>query len=335
MTDSASAKIVPDKTSLLLEHKHDRPLTSCHWDPKSRFVFFGAEDNLVHRFEVATSKVVSLAAHDSWVRALGSSLNGETIYSGGYDGRLIYWPAAADKPEPLRIIEAHQGWIRALATSHDGRHLATCGNDRLVKWWDATTGNLVKEFRGHESHVYNVIFSADSSHLYSCDLKGVVNSWSLDVDAPHTLATVEKLHHYDTTFRADIGGARSITLRNDGKQLGLGGITNVSNAFAGVGEIAVALLNLGEGKLDLLLESKDKTKGTTWGIAHHPDGFWIGLTGGGGGGWLYFWKGDTAQELFKLKLKYDGRGMSLSSDRAQIAVAHADQHLRVYRLHGA
>ncbi len=335
MTDAAPVKVSPEKTLLLLEHKHSRPLTACHWEPRSRFVFFGAEENLIHRFEPATGKVVPLAAHDSWVRAFGSSPDGENFYSGGYDGRLLFWPATADNPEPLRTINAHQGWIRALAISPCGKHLATCGNDRLVKWWDAATGKLAKEFKGHESHVYNVIFSHDSSRLFSCDLKGVVNSWSLDSDSPRTLVTVEKLHGYDTTFRADIGGARSIALSSDGKQLALGGITNVTNAFAGVGEIAVALLNPAEGKLELLLESKDKTKGTTWGVAHHADGFWIGLTGGGGGGWLYFWKGDSSQELFKLKLKFDGRGMSLSPDRTQVAVAHADAHLRLYALRGA
>ena len=121
-------------------------------------------------------------------------------------------------------------------------------------------------------------------------------------------------------------------LRGDGGQLALGGITKVSNAFAGVGEIIVALVNPADGKLDLTLQSKDKTTGTTWGLAWHPDGFWLGLSGGSGGGWLYFWKGDTAEEFFRLQLKNDGRGMSLSPDGKQVAVAHADNHLRTYSL---
>jgi len=335
MTDATPAKTDPQKTSLSLEYKHGRPLTACHWEPKSRFIFFGAEDNLVHRFELSSGTVISLAAHDSWVRAFGSSLDGEVLFSGGYDGRLIFWPAAAEKPEPLRAIAAHQGWIRAIAVSPDGRCIATCGNDLLVKLWDATEGTLIKEFKGHKSHVYNLAFSQDSSSLVSCDHKGVVNLWAIDSHEPRELLTVEALHGYDTTFRADIGGARGIALRSDGAQLALGGISNVTNAFAGVGETAITLVNLVEGKLDRVLQSKDKTKGTIWGVAHHPDGFWIGLSGGGGGGWLCFWKGDTDHEFFKLKLKSDGRGMSLSPDHTQLVVAHADMHLRTYALHGA
>jgi WD40 repeat protein len=330
MTQNVS--VDPKQAKLLQEYKLDRPLTSCHWDPSSRFIFCGAEDNLIHRIDPANGEKISLSAHDSWIRAFGSSPDGGTLYSGGYDGRLISWPASAVKPEPLHITEAHQGWIRAIAVSPDGQRIATCGNDRLIKVWDAASGKRIQEFSGHLSHVYNLIYSRDSRSLFSCDLKGVVNSWTLDTDTPRTLVTVEQLHGYDTTFRADIGGARSIALRGDGGQLALGGITKVSNAFAGVGEIIVALVNPADGTLDLVLQSKDKTIGTTWGLAWHPSNFWLGLSGGSGGGWLYCWKGDSAEEFFRLQLKTDGRGMSLSPDGNQVAVAHADNYLRTYTL---
>ncbi len=334
MTDTAPAKVDPEKTALSLEYKHNRPLTACHWELQSRFIFFGAEDHLVHRFDLASKAVVSLAAHDSWVRSFGSSLDGEVLYSGGYDGRLGFWPVAAEKPEPIRMIDAHTGWLRAIAVSPDGKYVATCGNDLLVKLWNADDGTLVKEFEGNKSHVYNLVFSQDSSCVVSCDLKGVVISWSLDSKEPRELVTVEALHKYDTTFRADIGGARGIALRSDGAQVALGGITNVTNAFAGVGEVAIALVNLGDGKLDRVMQSKDKQRGCIWGVAHHPDGFWIGLSGGSGG-WLMFWKGDADNEFHKLKLKSDGRGMSISPDRTQLVVAHADNHLRTYTLYEA
>ena len=42
----------------------------------------------------------------------------------------------------------------------------------------------------------------------------------------------------------------------------------------------------------------------------------------------------SRREFFKLKLKHDGRGMSLSPDRTQLVVAHADMYLRTYTLRG-
>jgi WD40 repeat protein len=337
--------IDPTKTRLITERAHDRPLTACRYDPTGRFVFFGAEDNLVHRYEIETKAVAHLNLHDSWVRAIGLSPSGDVLYSGGYDGRLAWWPAAEEKPEPIRVVDAHEGWLRALAVSPDGGCIATCGNDNLVKLWDAADGALLSQFAGHESHVYNVAFDPGGASLVSCDLKGNLKQWDVTAGVlKRDLPAASALYIYDKSFRADIGGARSIAFRPDGQQLALGGITNVSNAFAGVGNIAVVLVDLpdktegaegeqaAEPKIALQLEAEQKVNGTAWGIAWHPDRFWIGLAGGGGGGWFYFWKGDAQHEFFKLKLKTDGRDMALSPDATHVAVAHADKNLRLYAL---
>lgn len=326
--------IDPAKTHEVLQYKHERPLVACRFDPAGRYLFFGAEDNFVHRFDLKTKAVITLTAHDSWVRALGCSPDGATLYSGGYDGRLIWWPCADDQPQPIRVAQAHNGWLRALAVNPSGEFLATCGNDNLVKLWNAGDGQLVAQLAGHASHVYNVAFHPTNETLVSCDLKGQVKEWDVGSRTlKRDLASAAALYKYDTTFRADIGGARSLAFRTDGQQLALGGITNVTNAFAGIGHPAVIVVDLAENKVALQLEAKDKVNGVAWGLVHHPQGFWIGLTGGGGGGWLYFWKGDAANEFFKLKLPSDGRALALSPDHTQIAVAHSDKTLRVYALH--
>ena len=327
-------KIIPEKTHVALEFKHSRPLIACRYEPQGRYVFFGAEDNLVHRFEIATKSETPLAAHDSWVRALGFSPSGDVLYSGGYDGRLVWWPLANEKPQPIRVLEAHQGWVRALAVSPDGQLVATCGNDHLVKLWDAADGHLVATLAGHASHVYHLAFHPTGGTLVSCDLKGILKEWDVAAGSlKRDLAPAASLYKYDTQFRADIGGARSIAFRTDGIQIAVGGITNVTNAFAGIGDLAIVLIEMTEGKVALQLEPKEKIRGLAWGVAHHPTGFWIGLAGGGGGGWLYFWKGDTANEFFKLKLASDGRDMALSPDTSRVAVAHSDGNLRLYALH--
>jgi WD40 repeat protein len=85
---SDAPTIDPAQTHQVFDFKHNRPLTACQWDPLGRFVFFGAEDNFVHRLDVESKVVTSFEKHDSWVRALGCSPDGEFLYSGGYDGRL-------------------------------------------------------------------------------------------------------------------------------------------------------------------------------------------------------------------------------------------------------
>jgi len=324
--------IDPTKTHEALQHKHDRPLTACRFDPTGRYVFFGAEDNLVHRFDLQTKAVTPLAAHDSWVRALGCSPDGKTLYTGGYDGRLISWPAAregeapAEPGAPIRTIEAHTGWLRALAVSPSGEKIATCGNDNLVKLWDAATGKLIAQCAGHSSHVYNVAFHPTGASVVSCDLKGNLKQWDVSTGAlQRDLIPAAALYKYDTSFRADIGGARSIVFNSDGSQLALGGITNVTNAFAGIGNPVIELINMADGKLALQLEAQQKLNGVAWGVAHHPARaasdqspaapFWIALTGGGGGGWLYFFKDNAGASAASVGNALRGVPQSTTNDK--------------------
>lgn len=324
--------VEPEKTHVTKELKHDRPLTACRFDPTGKYAFTGAEDNFVVRWDLESGAATKLEGHDSWVRAFAFSPSGDTVYTGGFDGRILSWSATAEKPTPAVKLDAHSGWVRALAVSLDGSRLASCGNDNLVKLWDTADGKLISELRGHESHVYNLAFHPFDGSLVSCDLKGNAKHWDVSTGSVTREFTYTALHVYDKTFRADIGGARGMAFSRDGKQLALSGITNCTNAFAGIGNPAVLVLDWETGKLAVQYEGKEKINGVAWGVRQHPDGFWIGLSGGGGGGWLYFWKDTTAQEFAKIKLPDSGRDFDLHPDSIRVAIAHPDKNLRICEL---
>src|SRR5205823_5878344 len=109
------------------------------------------------------------------------------------------------------------------------------------------------------------------------------------------------------------------------------GITNVSNAFAGIGNPLVVLFDWQTGQRKTLLAPKEAFQGTMWGVAFHPDGFVIGAAGGNGGA-LYFWKPDQPQAFFTLKLPDNARDLSLLPDGKRLAVPFAGGALRVYDL---
>lgn len=322
----------PKLTHMASEWSYERPLTACRFDPTGKYVFSGAQDNTVQRWELAAGKLTKFAAHDSWVRAIAFSPDGKTLYTGGYDGRLIVWPATAEKPEPTRVAQAHEGWIRAMAVSPDGQRIATCGNDLHVRLWNAADGKLVYEWPGHQSHVYNVAFHPTGEQLVSCDLKGNFKHWDVASGKLAREFAAEALTGYDKTFWAHIGGARSMTFNAAGSLLAAGGITKVTNAFAGIGFAAVVVIDWEAGKAKIQHGAKAPVNGVAWGVVWHPDGYWIGLSGGGGGGLLYFWKPDAPQEFHLLKLADPGHDLALHPDGLQLAVPHADGKLRIYRL---
>lgn len=320
------------KTHLARELKHDSPIISCRFDRASKYVFFGDQNSRAWRWEWSGEQKTELIGHESWCLALACDPSNQTLVTGGYEGQLIWWSLAAEKPEPIRRVNAHHGWVREIATSPDGHMLASVGNDRLVKLWNLDDGSLVRELTGHESHVYNVAFHPSGQALLTADLKCNLFHWEMATGKLLRQFKAASLHKYDETFKADIGGCRGLTFNSDGSKLAASGITNVTNAFAGVGEPAVVVFDWETGKELIQHQSKAKVKGVAWGVAFHPDSLWIGLSGGSGGGFLFFWKPDQKEEFHQFKLPNTGRDFDLAADNVHAAVAHFDNQVRVYRL---
>ena len=113
-----------------------------------------------------------------------------------------------------------------------------------------------------------------------------------------------------------------------GGRLAVCGITNVSNAFAGVGNPLVVVFDWASGKATQL-KLKDAFQGTMWGVAFHPGGFVV-AAGGGGGGRVWFWRGDEATSFHAVPVQPNARDLALGPTGARFAVAGATGSALVY-----
>ena len=309
-----------------VELKHSSPLVSCRFDPAGKWLITASQDNALQRWDLADSKKVDLAGHSSWVRAMVFTDDGKTLFTGGYDGQIISWPISTGLPEPARQVRAHDGWVRSLAF-HGGK-VVSCGNDGRISIRNADELREIKAWQAHDCHVYQVAFSSDGGKVLSADHKGRVKVWDVD-GKPVREFVLPGLHKYDTGFRADIGGVRSWSFSPDGNSLACAGITNVSNAFAGVGNPIIVLADWTTGKVRLELKPKEAFQGTMWGVAWNKAGFIAGAAGGNGG-MLWFWKPDQSNEIFAHKLPENARDMAQSADGKKLAVAFQGGTVRVY-----
>ncbi|MCI0700111.1 MAG: hypothetical protein L0241_03375 [Planctomycetia bacterium] len=350
------------------EFKHARPLIGCRFDPSGRFLFISSEDDTIQRYDLLTGSKTALTGHKSWVRGMAfvstepvgsppdlAAWNNEknklqsvigpasvampapkaspfTLITGDYHGKLIWWQGDADSPKPLRTVEAHDGWLRAVCISPDGKTVASCGNDHMVKLWNAEDGSAIRTLEGHSSHVYNLAFHPDGSRLVSCDLKGTVKDWNVKTGKSERELDAKVLYKYDPGFMADIGGARGMTFKSDGSALALAGITNVSNAFAGVGNPVVVLFDWKDGKAKLL-RPKENFQGTMWGVGFHPLGGVI-AAGGGGQGRVWFWKGEELVSVHTINVPANARDFALNFDGSRFAVAGSNGLVYVYNFAG-
>jgi WD40 repeat protein len=325
-----SAPPIPDRsdpalTRLLHQAQHASPLISCRFSPCGKYVFAGAQDNAIVRWSLDLKEKAVLTGHKSWARAL--AFQGGSLYSADWAGRILAWKYDDPRPSPQKEVVAHKGWARALAVSPDGKTLASCGNDGLVKLWSVQDLRPLAAFEGHDCHVYNVAFHPSGKALASGDLKGNVKEWGLDGKERRTL-DARILHKYDVTFGADIGGIRAMAFDPEGKLLACAGITNVSNAFAGVGNPLVVLLDWETGKQKQLLRPKAAFQGTGWGAAFHRG--WVLGVGGGSGGAFWAWKATQPLADFTFALPSNARDLAMHPDGRRFAVPFENGFVRIY-----
>ena len=324
--------IDPTRTRMALELRYNSPLFSCRFDPTGRFVFAGAQDNSILRWDLTNDNQKStLVGHRSWIRSLAFHGADRKLLSGDYNGKVLFWSLDADAPEPDRVLDAHRGWVRAVAMAPDGRSFATCGNDNLVKLWSYPNAELMRTFEGHAWHVYNVAFHTAGQHLISGDLHGNLKQWDIATGREARTFDASVLFRHDTTFRADHGGIRSMAFNADGSQFAVIGITNVTNAFAGIGNPAALLFDWQTGERRQILRPQAAFQGTGWGIAYHPDGFILGAAGGTGGA-LYFWRADREQAVHTVALPSNARDLALHPDHRRVAIPFFDGVARIYEM---
>lgn len=348
----------PFETRLVAELKHNRGILACRYDSAGHFIFAGARDYLLHRWDLQQKAVVEppedpkkkpkfppvpiapaesrteLAGHESWISSVALFKDGDRIASGDFVGRLIVWSNRSGEPKTQFSFEAHQGSIRKVAVSPDDKFIATAGNDGVVRVWHADAEKKKHlELTGHDCHVYQVAFHPDGKSLISADLKGIIKHWNVEDGKLIREIDASLLYTYSVKYQVDVGGIRGMTFNADGSQLACAGATG-EKGIAHSGNARVLLFDWESGKLLKQFKPEKEEVCTAWGVQFHPDGFIIASGGSRTGGFLWFWvpEEEVAFHMVKFRLRAPGFDLDMAPDYKTLAVANHDGTVRLYEM---
>ena len=95
---------------------------------------------------------------------------------GTNDGDIGVWRVSTGKVMK-RILKAHGAGITSIQWSGDGQTLLTTSYDCTARLMGVKSGRVLKEFRGHQSHVNKAAFTSDNT-ITTISSDGAVRIWN-------------------------------------------------------------------------------------------------------------------------------------------------------------
>ncbi|KAG8195533.1 hypothetical protein JTE90_019521 [Oedothorax gibbosus] len=180
---------------------HSNLINSVDFRPKKPLrIITGSEDNSVQVYEGPPFKFkTTLTDHTRFVQAVRFSPDGELFASAGFDGKMFLYKCDAEYSKVAEFgSPAHSGGIYAISWSPDGTKLLTASGDRSCKVWDASTFEVISEFKlGHDIMDQQVSCLWQGQYLLSVNLAGFITY--LDVNNPEKPIKIVKGHNKSIT----------------------------------------------------------------------------------------------------------------------------------------
>ena len=139
---------------------------------------------------VTGERTAEWKGHDSLVRALEYSRDGNALVTGGDDNAAIIWNVADGTVR--HTLRGHTMSVYDVSFSPDATRVATASWDGRARIWDATTGACLHTLPGHSGPAAAIAFSPDGREVVRGGFQGEAAVWDATTGAKRLTLTPER-----------------------------------------------------------------------------------------------------------------------------------------------
>jgi WD40 repeat protein len=223
---------------------------------------------------------VVLPAHEQYGLPLAFSSDGETLYTGGFDGSVSAWSVTEEVEIANRSVHEQSVNCGGLA----GERLLSGSTDCTIRQSTVSLENTERVLEGHSKTVTDAAVNPDETMLASASYDSTVRIWDLDADSDSVV------------FEGHAGNVTCVEFLADGTRVaagGLGGDVFVWNRASG--DIAAKLGGHGAAVAGLTVENADRF----WSVSYE--------------GQVFGWTTADWSETASVDLSIDGNATGLAA----------------------